>query len=474
MPTSPQELPADIWRWSASDIAAQVRQRQVSCIEVCSAFLERAAAVNGRLNAIVHLEPGKVLALARAADEALAGGCLLGPLHGVPVSIKLNVDVQGEATSNGVPAFAARVAPGDSSVVANLRCAGAVLFGRTNTPPFSFRWFTENPLHGRTLNPWDPQATSGGSSGGAGVSVAAGMVPLAHGTDIAGSIRYPAYVNGLVGLRATPGRIPAFHPTVEKRYYGLQSMSAQGALARSVKDVRLALLAMARGDARDPNWVDAPLAHACDGARLRVALVERIPDGRPCDEVGAALGQAARALENAGYTVEAAQPPDLREAVAVWQSIVMTEAKLGMVAAVDAIGDRTIARSVHLMADAGPQVDLAGYIEAIATRDRLRRQWNAFFARYPLVLMPTSCRLPMPWGEDTRGLDEMRQLIADQSPLVATAALGLPGLNVPTGLARGLPVGVQLVAEPFRELRMLAAAEVIEANVRLPLPPAAG
>ena len=461
-------LPSEIWRWSAVDIAAQVRAGSVSCSEVIQAFHQRIDRINPRLNAIVHADRKRALEAAHQGDDLLRGAPhKIGILHGVPLTIKLNVDVAGEATTNGVPAYAERVAPADSAVVTSLRNAGANIIGRTNVPPFSFRWFTDNPLHGRTLNPWRADITSGGSSGGAGVSVATGMCAIAHGTDIAGSIRYPAYVNGVVGLRTTPGRISAYHPTISHRFYGLQSMSAQGPLARSVGDVALGLRAMIAGDTRDPAWVQARLEHSDDAVRVRVALVDEIPGSTVCAEVKDALQQAAAALATAGYIVERALPPEMEQCVEVWQSIVMTESRLGMIAGVDAIGDPDIKLSVHNMADCGPTVDLSGYVWAIARRDVLRRKWNEFLSRFPIVLLPVSCRLPQQWGADLGTLDEMRALVAAQSPMIATAALGLPGISVPTGLSGGLPVGVQLVADSFRELRLIAAASVIERNVSM-------
>jgi amidase len=461
-------LPSEIWRWSAVDITAQVRAGSVSCAEVLQAFYQRIDRVNPRLNAIVHADRKGALETANRADDLLRSAPhKVGILHGVPLTIKLNVDVAGEATTNGVPAYAGRIAPADSAVVTSLRNAGANIIGRTNVPPFSFRWFTDNPLHGRTLNPWHADITSGGSSGGAGVSVATGMCALAHGTDIAGSIRYPAYVNGVVGLRTTPGRISSYHPTTSHRFYGLQSMSAQGPLARSVRDASLGLRAMIAGDTRDPAWVDARLEHSDDAVPVKVALNDEIPGTTVCAEVKEALQQAAAALAAAGYIVERALPPDIEQCVEVWQSIVMTESRFGMIAGVDATGDPDIKRSVHNMADCGPTADLSGYIWAIARRDELRRKWNEFLSRFPIALLPVSCRLPQPWGADLGTVEEMRALVADQSPMIATAALGLPGISVPTGLSSGLPVGVQLVADSFRELRLLAAASVIERNVAM-------
>jgi amidase len=459
--------PDDIWRWSAVDLAQGIRSGAISSEEAVRSVHARIDAVNSTLNAIVFEDRERALSAARAADGARAKGAPLGILHGVPVTIKLNVDVAGEATTNGVPAFRDRIAPADSSVVNNLRAAGAVIVGRTNTPAFSFRWFTDNLVHGRTINPWSAGVTPGGSSGGAGVAVAAGMCAIAHGTDIAGSIRYPAYVNGVVGLRTTPGRVPAYHPTTAIRPYGVQSMSSQGPLTRSVADAELALRAMAAGDPLDTTWIDARLDYDDDAAPVRVALVDEIDGVAVVPEVVDALKKAARALEERGYVVERARLPDVQEAVAVWLSIVMTEVRLQMMQAVDASGDEALQRFVHHFADCSAPTDLDGYVKAIARRDELRRTWNLFLHRYPLILMPTSCQLAQPWGADQGNLDEIRQLVAVQSPLMSVAALGLPGIHVPTGFAGGLPVGVQLVSNAFREMRMLAAARIIEEAVSM-------
>lgn len=451
------------WRLGAAELAARIRAGDVSCVEAVESCFRRVDEVNPRLNAIVHADRDRALREARAADVIRAKSPeRMGLLHGVPVTIKLNADVAGEATTNGVPAYAERVAAEDSAVVANLRRAGAVIVGRTNVPPFSFRWFTENPLHGRTLNPWNRDLTSGGSSGGAAVAVASGMCALAHGTDIAGSIRYPACVNGVVGLRPTPGRVPAYNPCNSARFAGLQLFSAQGPLARSVEDVVLGLRGMAADGREDPTWVPVPLDFPDDAAPVRVACVEAIPNATLAAPGRAALEQAARALAAAGYEIEYASPPSLDEAVDLWLAIVMTEVRIGMMAAVEATQDASIVASVRAMADCAPAPDLQTYAGALARRDALRREWNRFFHRYPLLLMPTSCRPPMRWGEDLQGTEAMRRLLAQQSPLIAVAALSLPGMHVPTGLCDGIPTGVQLVAGSFREQRLLAAGRIIE------------
>jgi amidase len=467
---SASALPAsDLWRLGAVDLAGHLRAGTVSCVDVLESFYRRTDEVNPRLNAVVHADRERAFRQARNTDAMrIRTPDRIGPLHGVPVTIKLNADVAGEATSNGVPAWSERIAAEDSAVVANLRRAGAIIAGRTNVPPFSFRWFTENPLHGRTLNPWNEAVTSGGSSGGAAVAVASGMCALAHGTDIAGSIRYPAYVNGVVGLRPTPGRVPAVNPSHGSRYAGLQLFSAQGPLARRVDDVELALRVMSTGAIDDATWVPVPLDFPDDAAPVRVACVDAIAGVEIGADTRAALEQAARALEAAGYEVEAATPPSLQDAVEVWLAIVMTEVRLGMMAEVEATQDASIRSAVQAMVDCAPPADLPSYAGALARRDGLRRAWNRFLARHPLILLPTSCRPPMHWGDDLQGAEPMRKLLADQSTLIAVAALGLPAMHVPTGIAQGLPTGVQLVAGSFREQRLVAAARIIERHAQLP------
>src|SRR3979411_2256887 len=192
----------DLWRLSAADIAALIKSKKVSAKEAASAALARLDAVNPAINAVVDHRPADVLAQAGAIDAAIARGEDAGSLAGVPVTVKVNIDQQGFATTNGLKLQRDVIAKTNSPVIDNLRKAGAVILGRTNCPAFSYRWFTTNLIHGDTKNPRDPGVTPGGSSGGAGAAVAAGIGHIAHGTDIAGSIRYPAYACGVHGLAA--------------------------------------------------------------------------------------------------------------------------------------------------------------------------------------------------------------------------------------------------------------------------------
>lgn len=240
------------WRLTATRPPARFVTGRCPAVSWCARRLDRVQAVNGRLNALVEIHEAQALAAADAADAALRAGVQPGLLHGVPVTIKVNVDQAGCATTNGVVAFKDNVAREDSPVVANLRRAGAVIIGRTNTPAFSMRWFTDNALHGRTLNPWSEAHTPGGSSGGASAAVAAGMGPIGHGNDLAGSVRFPAYCTGVAGLRPSLGRVPASPSAAEERPLTMQLMSVQGPLARSSPICGSALAAMAAADPRDP------------------------------------------------------------------------------------------------------------------------------------------------------------------------------------------------------------------------------
>ena len=270
----------ELWQLDASDLARLIRLGQISSREAVTSCLARTDAVNGKLNAIVRRMDDEAFASADACDAARARGGSLGPLHGVPVTTKINVDHHGHPTDNGVVALKDLMAPEDAPVIANLRKAGAVFIGRTNAPAFSMRIISENGLHGRTLNPLDKSITPGGSSGGAGAAVASGLGPIAHGNDIGGSVRIPAYCNGIIGLRTGLGRVPAYSTTTSvPRSIGAQLMSTQGPLTRTVRDARLAFEVMAAGDPRDTRWVAVPLYGPQPARPVRVAIAPELPGG---------------------------------------------------------------------------------------------------------------------------------------------------------------------------------------------------
>ncbi|UOB55247.1 amidase family protein [Burkholderia pyrrocinia] len=465
----------ELWRLSATEVVANLTQCECLAQEVVASCLARLDAVNPQTNAVVDVLADDAMRAAADADARIARGARVGPLHGVPVTVKVNVDMTGRATSNGVAAYRDVVAVADSPVVANLRKAGAIIIGRTNTPAFSLRWFTDNELYGRTLNPWVPGLTSGGSSGGAAVAVATGVGAIAHGNDLGGSIRYPAYACGVAGLRPSQGRVPAFNPSqAHERTPAVQLASVQGPLARTVADLRLALRALAAPDLNDPWWVPVPLS--ADAGPTRVALCRQM-DGIEADPaVLDALDFAAGCLDAAGYSVVHATPPALREAADLWLALTTAEMEAGMGGAIDAYGDDAVRAAYASMMHLAKPLDTVGYMNALSRRSSVLRHWQVFFARHPLLLMPVSWQRPFPIDADRRGDDAMRRILDAQSPMLATAILGLPGLSVPVGAVDGLPVGVQLVAGRFQEGRCLAAGEVIEARcgVTTPIDPRRG
>jgi amidase len=461
-----------LWAWDAVDLAQAIRTRSISAREAVVACLDRLAAVNPRINAVVETLAEEALAAAAAADAALQRDRESpGPLYGVPVTIKVNTDQRGCATTNGVVAFREIIAKADAPPVSNWRNAGAIIIGRTNTPAFSWRWFTDNDLHGATLNPWDGGITPGGSSGGAAAALAAGIGALAHGNDIGGSIRYPAYACGLAGIRPSFGRVPSFNATApEERPLSAQIMSVQGPLARRVRDLRLGLAAMSGFDPRDPWWVPAPLQGPSPKQPIRIALVCDPGDAGVAPSVAAAVRQAAGWLADAGYVVEEAAPPDLMAAVELWNAIVGTETRLNMLPLIEKFGDKAVRRMARFFDGLVPALDLGAFGKALARRATLLRSWMAFFETYPLILMPVSCEPPFPAGADQSDDAAVARLVTAQRPQFPPATLGLPAISVPTGVVDGVPMGVQLIAGRFREDLCLDAAEAVEAQAPMATP----
>jgi amidase len=465
----------DLWQWSAGHLTKAIRARQISSREAVESCLARNVEVHPRVNAVVDLLAAEAFADADKADAAVRAGEPLGPLHGVPVTVKINVDFAGRATTNGVAAFKDLTAREDSVPILNLRKSGAIIFGRTNVPAFSTRYFTDNDLYGRTLNPHDPTRTPGGSSGGAAAAVAVGIGPIAHGNDRAGSIRYPAYACGVAGLRPTIGRVPDFNPSnSEERGVSSQLTNVQGPLARTVADLRLGLAALAAFDPRDPWWSPAPLDSATIEEPAKAAIFVSLPD---VEIVAAAVRTAAGRLEDAGYIIEEAVPPRFLEAAASFWTLLMTEERAASSderaassSGIAQFGDEAVKRARASTRAYAQMLDFDAHIKTLAARTTILREWLLFLQRYPVLLMPVSWQRPFPIDADQHGDEPMRRLIDALRPLLVPSILGLPGLAVPTGLVDGVPMGVQLVASRFREATCLRAGEIIEMRAAMTAP----
>ncbi len=459
----------ELWRLSATQLADRIRWRAVSAREAARAALDRLDQVNPAINAVVDHRPEQVLAEADAIDRRIGRGEDVGALGGVPVTIKVNTDQAGFATTNGLTLQRGVVAEHDNPVVTNLRRAGAVMLGRTNTPAFSLRWFTSNRLHGATRNPRDPALTPGGSSGGAAAAVAAGIGHLAQGTDIAGSIRYPAYACGVHGLRPTLGRVAAWNASGPDRAIGPQLMAVSGPIGRTIADLRLGLAAMAAPDPRDPWWTPAPI----EGPTVprRAALCLRPGGLAIVPAVEAALLDAGRRLEAAGWTVEQVDDtPSFQAATEMLIRLWLGDGLPFFAEAVEREADEGALAVLGAFRRMAPAMEPDVVARTLQARMAQTRAWSLFLDRHPVLVVPVSAELPFPDGLDLQGDAAFARVFAAQLVQTGLPLMGLPGLTVSTGMAGTAPVGVQVIAGRYREDLCLLAGEAIEAGGVPPAP----
>ena len=451
---------SDLWKMSGAEIADAIRKKRLSAVEVTDAHLQRLSDINPSINAVVQEFPDQALDAARAIDARIAKGDDPGVLCGVPITIKVNIDQLGQATTNGLTLMKDLIAKTDSPVVRNIRKSGGIVVGRTNTPAFSLRWFTDNDLHGRTLNPRDAAITPGGSSGGAAAAVASGLCAIGHGTDIAGSIRYPAYACGLHGLRPSFGRVPTFNASGPDRYIGGQTMAVSGPIARSIADIRLGLLAMSGPDPLDPWYTSSPLDQG--DFPKRVAYCEA-PDGMPVDDdVRTALRDSSLRLTDAGWQVDEVACPPMRAAAAINAKLWMLEMTYGAPGMVAKEGNKDALFVYEQMARDAGNVTLDDLMTIMQERSGLIREWQVFLAKYPVLLCPTSGTLPFAQQLDVQSETAFAGIFEAQLTQRAIPTLGLPALSVATEQIGTIPVGVQLVSGRFREDILLAAGADIE------------
>ena len=445
----------------AKELAGMIAAGEVTSSEVIDAHLARIDEVNPDLNAVTVTLADGAREAAVEIDRAVAAGEPLGPLAGVPFTIKENIDVAGSATTWGVAALAEQVASADAPTVARLREAGAIPLARTNLPDFAFRWHTESGRAGHTRNPWDPTRTPGGSSGGEAVALATGMTPLGLGNDFGGSLRVPSQMCGTAALRPSLGRVaegavtePTVHPI------SIQMAMSAGPMARRVADLRLALEILSAPDARDPRWVPAPLQGPAVDGPIRVAVV-RDPLGAGIDpHVRAGIDRAADWLADAGYDVVDAEPPQIAEATAAWVDAMFADVGTTWPGMEPIAGtgvreflDACIAKGVFKPVDQASQ--LATWVAVYA----LGAAWGQFLQEHPVVLSPVCCERPWVVGEDISRVDEIAMAMR---MVVPVNILGLPACAVPVGSDDGLPQGVQLIGARFREDLVLEAAQAVE------------
>ncbi len=455
----------ELWQLGALELAARIRNKEVSSREVLEAHLTRVDQCNGSLNAIVRLLADEARTAADAADAAVAAGDELGRLHGVPCTVKENIDVAGTPTTQGVNALAEAVAPIDAPTVERMRAAGAIPFARTNLPDFGLRVHTDSELHGLTRNPWNPDVTAGGSSGGEGSAIASGMSPIGLGNDIGGSLRNPAHCCGISSLKPTVGVIPmATVVPPEDMDLSSQLMVVEGPMARHVADVRAGLEILAGQHWRDPRSVSAVLTDAHEGERLRIAVMTDPPGGTTDPGIAGAIRSVADLLADAGHDVVDATPPGYERTADLWRMLMIDDIRairdlLPLVLGADALSllemfdessEPTRVPDTHLMH---------------AERFGLMRQWAAFHQEYPILLSPTWALRAFAPGADLDPDTAVDMMTDTIRPVVPSNVLGTPAVVTPAGVVDGLPVGVQVMGDRFTDLRCLTVAAEIESLV---------
>ena len=463
---------------SAREIAGQIRRKELSPVEVARAHLDRIERLNPRLNAFVDYKPEAVLAQAREAEKAILRRDKdeLGPLHGVPLSIKSAIDVVGHRCEAGTRLRAGHIAAEDAPLVARLRAAGAVILGVTNTPELLMAWETDNLLYGRTNNPWDVTRTAGGSSGGEAAAIAAGLSAGGVGSDGGGSIRVPAHFCGICGLKPTPGRIPSTgHFPKSGGPFAL--IGVVGPMARTVEDVRILFEVMAGWDDGDP--CAAPVGVPKDVREIHETIVRSIPigffedDGRTSvtRETRSAVGHAASLLSSCGFRVDPFRPEGLEEARRLWWEFFGTAG--GMILEPMLRGRESelspILREFFAWTKASPAGLIApqpgeSLLASWLGRDAVREKILVQMRKYPVLICPTAAIPAFRHGERVWQVEGRTVKYLDAwSYCEWFNLLGFPAAVVPMGYSNeGLPIGVQIVGRPWEEEVVLAVAAKIE------------
>jgi amidase len=449
-----------LWSRSATWLARAIAAREISSLEAVDACLARIEAVNPRINAVVRLA-GDARDQARRADAALDAGTPLGPLHGVPFTIKDSLDTAGLVTTAGTVGWRDRVPDLDATVVARLRAAGGILLGKTNTPEFTWANETDNDVYGRTSNPYDLDRTTGGSSGGSAAIVAAGGAPFDIGSDSGNSIRQPAHLCGVAGIKPTSGRVPRTRHW--PGYEGLfESFTQLGPIARRVEDLELVLPIIAGPDGEDPHVAPVPLGDpgAVDVGGLRVAWFDDNGIRTPTPDTIAAVRLAVAAVAATGATVEAQVPPDIADARPAWEAVIRADGFAWLwrlIAAAGTPGHGSYDTFGWVVARDGEPIPGDAVGAAVERADAVRSALLRWMRPFDLVISPV---LPSP--AERHG--ESRTPAYGDTYSEVHNLTGWPAATVRAGTSPdGLPIGVQLVAKPWREDVALAAARVVEA-----------
>ena len=441
----------------AVEIAGRIAAKELSCVEVVSAHLEQIQAVNPQLNAVVTLAEERALREAGEADKALAGGGSIGPLHGVPITLKDSFDTEGIRSTASTEGRRDFVPDEDATAVARLRAAGAIVLGKTNTPEITIGAATESPLFGRTNNPYDQDYTPSGSSGGAAAILAAGGAALEMGSDTGGSIREPAHVCGVVGLKPTAGLVPrtghAFPPGMGAMDFIIQV----GPMARYVDDVALALKVIRGVDGIDPAAVPVPPSDAPDPKRLKVAFHTHNGVVDVDAEVGQTIGSAAEALAARGVGVTQAIPPAIAEYGDLYARMRNADGAWGVRRVLSRWGTMTPGEGLAQRLSEAKTVPTEAFVDVLIEVDAFKKDMLAFMREYDVILCPPSAHPPL--LHDRGGWSRYEEWTF----LSSFNLTGWPALVVRAGsTSTGLPLGAQLCGRPFEETTVIELAHLIE------------
>jgi amidase len=450
----------DIIYASATQIAQAIRDKQISAVEVVQAHLDRIEQVNGVLNAVVQLCTDRALSEAKAADEALARGDSLGPLHGVPMTLKDSLDTEGIISTGGTKGRENFVPSEDSVVAARLRAAGAILLGKTNTPELTLAGETDNLIYGRTNNPYNQDRIPGGSSGGAAAIIAAGGSPLDMGSDTGGSIRMPAHFCGIAGLKPNSGRIPRTGHIVPYGMGAIDALTQNGPMARFVEDLTLTLPIISGPDWRDPAIVPVPLGDPADVKvdGLRIAMYTDNGLKTPTPETQETIRSAARVLEDMGAIVEETTPDALAMIPDINPSLNGGDGRAWVQRTLDRAGTTEISPFLQNRFDSVEPVSTEEFTAVLELLDQYRSRMLGFMEDYDAILCPASPFPACPHGETW--LDENKNAFTYTGAYNMT---GWPGAVVRGGTSPdGLPIGVQVVSRPWREDVALALVSRVE------------
>lgn len=456
-PATSDDTSTEIIWMSASRLAQLIREKKVSSTEATRAYIQRIQAVNPTLNAVVKTCFDRALAEAKAADDAVASSRTLGPLHGVPMTIKDSLDTAGVVSTGGTLGRIDYVPAADATAVARARAAGAILLGKTNTPEFTLSGVdgitsTWNLIYGVTRNPHNPLHSSAGSSGGAGSIVAAGGAAFDIGSDFGGSIRGPAHANGVAGIKPSTGRVPRTGHIVD--YGGIFDAYQQvGPLARRVEDLVLVTRVISGPDGKDAAILPAPFLEpaAVDLSKLRVAFYLSNGVSAPTAETQAMVKRAADSLAALGATVREDLHPHYREAVELRTRLRQADGNQWMKRLAEKVGSRTVAPSLKFSAPANTSAEL---IALLQEQDRYRRAMTSWFKNYDVILCPANAG-PAPRIQSARDGSMSYTAIYNIS--------GWPALVLRGGTSpEKLPLGLQVVGRPLREDVAFAVALHLE------------